>query len=154
MPESLSEMKKVVRKLGSGCLLASDASKAIAGAARDCQVVAAPGARHIKQEFTPIRSLLKRHLPLAVRSMLESRSSSSTAKPSVRATKRKFEFVQGDNLAENKVGGIKNKLRRAQLKGRSGTNRVSVDTLFAAHKALSTYRKYCMTSGYGPAAIF
>ena len=76
-----------------------------------------------------------------------------------------FEVVQGDNMAENLVAGIKNKLRRTQLKGRSGKNKVKVDSLFGAFllrssglhavlAAVAQYRQRGCSCGVAPAQFF
>ena len=167
MPETVPEMKKCMRRLGEGTLIASDSSKAISAAASSSEKPTAPGARHLFKEFTPLRKLSKKTLPEDVEHMLSEKASSSQSQkpPNVRAGKRKYTFVQGDNLAENRICGIKNKLRRVQFKGRSGPGRASVDVLFAAFllrqsglnavlEALCQYRKFCLSSGFAPSAVF
>ena len=72
--------------------------------------VAPAGAKHVNHEYTPVRKVRKRDLPEVVRLMLERKSqesSSSTGKPSVMSRKHSFEYVQGDNMAENLVAGKK-----------------------------------------------
>ena len=148
---------------------ASDASTAIAGAARKTGVTAATGAKHLQHEYTPLRTLRKRHLPETVSRMLSSKSSassSSTGQPTVKAKAHFFDFAQGDNTAESLVSGIKNELRRVQLKGRSGRARATVDSvlgsfvvlrqsgLHAVLKALEVYMKHGQRSGENPNLFF
>ena len=66
--------------------------------------------------------------------MLSEKASSTQSQrpPSLQESKRKYAFVHGDNLAENRLAGIDQKLQRVQLKGRSGPGRASIDMLFAA----------------------
>ena len=76
-----------------------------------------------------------------------------------------FTVVQGNNVAENRIGDIKQKMCRFQLKGRSGPGRATVETLFAAHMlrksglfavldAVRLYRMFGITSSFPPVALF
>ena len=79
---------------------------------------------------------------------------------------RMFKIVQGNNLAENLNGKLKNKLRSSGLLGRAGSSlSASVDSLYAAWllmspgfhgtcKAVQSYRRHLLRSGYSPAEAF
>ena len=110
-----------------------------------------------------MKKVQKKNLPARVQSML-SRQSTGSHQSAVAAQKH-CKVVQGDNLAENRIGGVKNKLRKVQLKGRSAGSRSTTDMLYAAFvlraaglgpvlRALKEYRREGILSCRKPASWF
>ena len=142
-------------------MLASDASPAISAAAKNRCVAAAKGAVHYKYEYTPLRNLLKKDLDPATCKMLHDLSEvlDSQGRSSVIEKKTLFQFVQGDQLAENIFMLIASKQRRLQLKGAQRVSiRASVDALASAWllrepgfirvcNAMKAYRVWMASSG-------
>ena len=149
--------------VGSGGMVASDASSSIAGAAASRGIPKMPGAKHAKEDFVAVKKVQKKNLPARVQSMLSRQSTGSH--PSAVAAQKQYKVVQGDNLAEYRIGGVKNKLRKVQLKGRSAGSRSTTDMLYAAFvlrtpglgpvlRALKAYRREGILSCRKPASWF